>query len=366
MNTRLWALLLAAALCLSGCAQAAPAAATAETVPETTRPAAATEALPTTEPTVALPQPVSTLLTFVGDCTLGANPSNYYAGSGFIQTVGEDYGYPFRNVAEFFQNDDATLINLEGPLTDSGNPADKTHTFRGPTAYRQILTEGSVDIVTLANNHTLDYGQTGYDSTVKTLEEAAIPFVERDGTCLVTLDTGLKVGLYGMVYYHLDRQAMESAIADLQDQGADLIVVAPHWGVEGSYRPTQEQTDLAHAAIDAGADIVWGSHPHVLQPLEEYRDGLILYSMGNFCFGGNGAPEDLDTVLIQQEVVKTPDGRVSLGQRKVVPCSVGSLPGKNNYQPTPLDVDSEEYSRVLQKLEGTFPGPNLKIRKIGK
>ena len=88
--------------------------------------------------------------------------------------------------------------------------------------------------------------------------------------------------------------------------------MAPHWGVEGSYRPTQEQMDLAHAAIDAGADIVWGSHPHVLQPIEEYKDGLILYSMGNFCFGGNGAPEDLDTVLIQQEVVKTPDGRVSL------------------------------------------------------
>ena len=223
-----------------------------------------------------------------------------------------------------------------------------------------------MDIVTLANNHTLDYGQTGYDSTVKTLKEANVPFVERDGTCLVTLNTGLKVGLYGMVYYDLNRQAMEDSISDLQSQGADLIVVAPHWGVEGSYRPTQEQMDLAHAAIDAGADIVWGSHPHVLQPIEEYQDGLILYSMGNFCFGGNGAPEDLDTVLIQQEVVKTPDGRVSLGKRKVVPCSIGSAPGKNNYQPTPLDVDSEGYDRVLRKLEGTFSGPNLKIRKIGK
>lgn len=366
MNTRLWALLLAAALCLSGCAQATPEAPASEAISETFQPVAVTEAPATSESTVSLPQPVTTLLTFVGDCTLGANPSNYYAGSGFIQTIGENYDYPFRNVAVYFQNDNATLANLEGPLTDSGNPADKTHTFRGPTAYSQILTEGSVDIVTLANNHTLDYGQTGYDSTVKTLQEANVPFVERDGTCLVTLNTGLKVGLYGMVYYDLNRQAMEDSISDLQSQGADLIVVAPHWGVEGSYRPTQEQMDLAHAAIDAGADIVWGSHPHVLQPIEEYKDGLILYSMGNFCFGGNGAPEDLDTVLIQQEVVKTPDGRVSLGKRKVVPCSIGSAPGKNNYQPTPLDVDSEGYDRVLRKLEGTFSGPNLKIRKIGK
>ena len=109
-----------------------------------------------------------------------------------------------------------------------------------------------------------------------------------------------------------------------------------------------------------------GGHPHVLQGIETYKGKNIVYSLGNFCFGGNGAPEDLDTVLIQQEVVKTPDGRVSLGKRKVVPCSIGSAPGKNNYQPTPLDVDSEGYDRVLRKLEGTFSGPNLKIRKIGK
>ena len=205
MNTRLWALLLAAALCLSGCAQAAPEAPASEAISETFQPVAVTEAPAASESIVSLPQPVSTLLTFVGDCTLGANPSNYYAGSGFIQTIGENYDYPFRNVAVYFQNDNATLANLEGPLTDSGNPADKTHTFRGPTAYSQILTEGSVDIVTLANNHTLDYGQTGYDSTVKTLKEANVPFVERDGTCLVTLNTGLKVGLYGMVYYDLNR-----------------------------------------------------------------------------------------------------------------------------------------------------------------
>ena len=222
MNTRLWALLLAAALCLSGCAQAAPEAPASEVISETSQPTAVTEAPATSESTVSLPQPVTTLLTFVGDCTLGANPSNYYAGSGFIQTIGENYDYPFRNVAVYFQNDNATLANLEGPLTDSGNPADKTHTFRGPTAYSQILTEGSVDIVTLANNHTLDYGQTGYDSTVKTLKEANVPFVERDGTCLLTLNTGLKVGLYGMVYYDLNRQAMEDGISDLRSQGADL------------------------------------------------------------------------------------------------------------------------------------------------
>lgn len=372
MNKQMKALLAAgvAGMCLLGCGKSdsmpvttAPVQTAAAETAGQTSPATAPV---TTSPTPTLPQAQSYILTFVGDCTLGANPSNFYAGVGFVKTVGDDYDYPFRNVRSYFEGDDATFVNLEGPLTNVGNPADKTHTFRGPTAYSRILTGSSVDAVTLANNHSMDYGQIGYDSTVETLENADIPFVERDKTCLVTLDGGLKIGLYGMVYYDLDQQAMEAGIAALKEQGADVIIVAPHWGVEGSYQPNQVQIDLGHAAIDAGANIVWGSHPHVLQPMEEYRDGLILYSMGNFCFGGNGAPDDLDSALIQQEVVKTPDGRISLGRRRIVPCAIGSQPGKNNYQPTPMEVDSQSYRRVLEKLEGTFRGPNLKIHKIAK
>lgn len=321
---------------------------------------------PETEPQETAPQEERFLLSFVGDCTLGANPSNYYAGVGFIKTVGEDYDYPFRNVLSYFEADDATFANLEGALTDTGNPMDKTHTFRGPTSYSEILTRNSVDVVTLANNHSYDYGQTGYDSTKETLEEAGIPYVERDSSRLVTLDCGLTVGLYGMVYYAFDLEDMKAEISDLRQQGAELVIVAPHWGNEGNYRPTQQQTEVGHAAIDAGADIVWGSHPHVLQPIEEYHNGIIYYSMGNFCFGGNGKPDDLDSVLLQQEVIRTPDGSVSLGKVKIIPCSISSVPEINNFQPTPMAVGGEDYNRVLSKLGGTFAGPNLKIHKIAK
>ena len=169
-----------------------------------------------------------------------------------------------------------------------------------------------------------------------------------------------------MVYYKLDVEDMKAEIASLREQGAELVIVAPHWGVEGSYRPTQLQIDVGHAAIDAGADIVWGSHPHVLQPVEEYGDGIIYYSMGNFCFGGNSKPEDFDTVLLQQEVIRSPEGEISLGDLKIIPCSISSEKNVNNYQPTPMAADSEEYIRVLSKLDGSFEGPNLKIRKIGK
>lgn len=353
---KLYAFLLVLGILLAGCAED-----TAETPPttlEATRETTmATEAAtePTTHPTETEPVEERFLLTFVGDCTLGSNPTNAYAGYGFLKTVGEDYGYPFRNVSSYFENDEATFLNLEGPLTDEGNPVVKKHTFRGPTDYVNILTQNSVECVSIANNHTMDYGEIGYASTLRTLEEAGVPFAEQDSSVIVTTENGLTIGVYGAVYYKLDEVDMAEEIADLKAQGCDIIVYAPHWGVEGSYKPTQIQTDLGHAAIEAGAHIVWGSHPHVLQPVEEYNGGVIFYSMGNFSFGGNGYPKDYDTVLIQQEIIRDQAG-LRLGETILIPCNVSSVADRNNYQPTPYEPGSEEYGRVLSKLEGTFTG----------
>ncbi len=350
MVKRVLGLLLLAAV-LAGCG-ASPEAETVMAVQ--TQPAVPTEitepaALPTTVPA----EPERFTLTFVGDCTFGANPTNYHAGFGFIKTVGEDYGYPFRNVLDYVSTDEATFVNLEGPLCDGGNPAEKAHTFRGPTAFVDILTECSVEFVTLANNHAMDYGQRGYDSTLAVLESAGIPYVERDSTCILTTANGLRVGIYGAVYYRLDVEDMTRALEEL-DRQCDLVIYAPHWGSEKRYQLTQEQESVGHQAIDAGADIVWGSHPHVLQKAEEYGGGLILYSMGNFSFGGNGMPEDFDTAMVQVEVVRHPDGTVVLGERKIIPCCISSIPERNNYQPTPYAPESEGYERVLEKLAGTY------------
>lgn len=359
MKQKKTALLLVLALLLTGCS--APGAEVETTIPETA-------ALETTIPITEAPATVPTeppeerfLLTFVGDCTLGANPSNTYAGVGFVKTVGEDYRYPFRNVIQWFENDECTFLNLEGPLTDAGNPMQKKHAFRGPTAYINILTENSVEVVSIANNHTMDYGQTGYESTVATLEDAGIPFVERDSSCIVTTEHGLKIGMYGAVYYVLDEEEIVAGITALKEQNCDLIIFAPHWGVEGTYQPTVQQTQLGHAAIDAGADIVWGSHPHVLQPIEEYNGGVIYYSMGNFSFGGNGYPRDYDTALLQQEVIRAADGTVTLGELTILPANVSSVSDRNNYQPTPYEIGTDGYNRVLQKLDGSWTGANLPI-----
>ena len=351
-----WILLIMILLLLTGCAPAEEKTETMETVAIVTE-----AAVVATEETVAETQRQEErfLFTFVGDCTFGSNPVNYYAGYGFIKTVGEDYSYPFRNVLHFFAEDECTLINLEGPLCDGGNPMQKKHTFRGPTAYVNILTENSVEAVTIANNHTQDYGEKGYLSTVETLTYAGIPFAERDASVIFTTAHDLTVGIYGAVYYNLDRDAITAQIAALAEC-CDLVIFSPHWGTEGTYHPTKEQQEIGRAAIDAGADIVWGSHPHVLQPVESYNDGVIFYSLGNFSFGGNGYPQDLDTALVQQEIIRD-DGGIRLGETTLIPASVSSIPDRNNFQPTPYVPGSEEYDRVLSKLDGTFDGPNLKI-----
>ena len=339
-------LLSLACLLLASCAQSA--APDAEPAP--TRPRSTVETTLPSVPEETEGEPESFLLTFVGDCTFGASPANYYAEVGFIKTLGEDYGYPFRNVADYFSEDECSFINLEGPLTDEGYPMDKTHTFRGPASYIRILTENAVEFASLANNHALDYGNTGYDSTRTLLEKAEIPFVERDSSVVFTTENGLTIGVYGAVYYHMDMADMTAEIGALREHGCDLVIFAPHWGVEKTYTPTKEQTDAGYAAIDAGADIVWGSHPHALQPIEHYRDGVIFYSLGNFSFGGFTVPADFDTALLQQEVIRDADGTVSLGALTVVPCCISSIADRNNYQPTPYTAREEGYDRVLEKL----------------
>jgi poly-gamma-glutamate synthesis protein (capsule biosynthesis protein) len=332
---------------------------------ETTVPSTEVTEEPTTAPTETVapttePGPESFLLTFAGDCTLASDPGNYASPHGFIQTIGEDYGFPFRNVAHIFENDDFTIVNLESVMADEGYGANKLFVFKGPTAYTNIFTSSSVEAVTLANNHTLDYGQAGYDSTIQALEGANVAYVEKDKTKLYVTESGLIIGLYADSF-DLTKKDIEKNIADLKSQGAEVIICAFHWGTEGSYRATAAQQDMAKAAIDAGAHIIYGHHPHVLQKMETYNGGLICYSLGNFSFGGNHFPRDLDSAIVQQEIIRDPDGTIRMGETTIIPVKITSLDRQNNFQPTPYAEGTEEYDRTLSKLDGTFTGPDLNV-----
>ena len=336
-------ILLLSLLLLMGCSSAPEDATSVPTAPatETLLPTMEATLPATTAPVTEAPtEPPEQrfLLTFVGDCTLGCTPEGYYAPVCFIKTVNGDYKYPFQNVLSYFENDEFTMVNLEGTLTKDGVRQQKSFTFLGPPDYVNILTENSVEAVTLANNHSWDFGEFGYITTKRTLDDAGIPYVETNDTAIFTTKNGLKIGVYGTVYYKMDMDDMLEGI------------FAPHWGAEGYYYANEIQTEFAHAAIDAGADIVYGSHPHVLQPIETYGDGIICYSLGNFCFGGNSNPDDYDTVIFQQEVLRDAEGNVRLGETILTPSCLSSTQGRNNYQPTPYEPGSEDWMRVLSKL----------------
>lgn len=328
--------------------------------PETTVPE--TEP-PETEPQPTGPQPGTFLLSFAGDCTF-ADPWDYQYASDFTVVVGENYTYPLEAVQEYFAGDEYTVVNLEAPFTETGEPKDNLFVFRSHPKYVNILTEGSVEFVNLANNHTFDYGREGYSNTKATLEAAGIGYVEQKASTLVTTEHGFKLGFYADMS-PWDTETMSREIASLREQGADIVIVSFHWGYENSYRPTNMQTVMGHNAIKAGADIVFGHHPHVLQPVEQYEDGIIYYSLGNFSFGGNGWPKDYDTAVIQQEIIREADGSVHLGETHLIPCSVSGKNWVNDYQPTPASPDSKQYARILSKLDGTFEGEDMDINYFG-
>ena len=241
--------------------------------------------------------PVSLTLSVVGDCTLGTDETFDYDTS--LNAYYENYSadYFLQNVKDIFSADDLTIANFEGTLTDSDEREDKTFAFKAPASYASILTNGSVEAVNTANNHSHDYGDQSFDDTLAALDDAGIVHFGYDETAVMDVK-GIKVGLVGIyeLYDHLEReQQLKDNIAKVKADGAQLIVVIFHWGNETETVPDSNQTTLGRIAIDEGADLVCGHHPHVLQGIETYKGRNIVYSLGNFCFGGNSSPSDMDT-----------------------------------------------------------------------
>ena len=297
-------------------------------------------------------------LSFAGDCTLGGMYEYNGAESSFVSVVGDNYDYPFEYSLPYFGNDDFTMVNLEGVLSDSGSPADKMFRFIGPSRFAKILTAGDIEAVNLANNHTYDFGTEGYNNTMAALDSEGISYLGDEESILYTTDSGLKLGIYTSKFY-IDVGAMERDIAALKENGAEIIIVCFHGGDEGVYRPNYDQTYYLRAAIDAGANIVYGHHSHTLQPVEEYNGGVIYYSLGNFAFGGNGNPRDKDSAIIQQKIIRDSDGNIRLGETVLIPFSISSTDGTNDYRPKPYEKGSEGYERCIAKLKGTYEGADI-------
>ena len=222
-----------------------------------------------------------------------------------------------------------------------------------------------MEAANLANNHSHDYGEKSYTDTIQALEDAGITTFGYDRTAVMDIK-GIKVGLLG-TYELADHMGCEEEmiknIQSLQEQGAQIIIASFHWGIERENIPNEIQVDLAHSAIDHGADLVLGHHPHVLQGIETYKGKNIVYSLGNFCFGGNSGPNDMDAMIFQQTFTLEDGELTEDNVTNVIPVKISGswAQGVNDYQPTPVEGELgeaiiervEEYSQGLAEQYGT-------------
>lgn len=285
----------------------------------------------------------------VGDCTIGKDPKFGYAGT--FNEYYDQYGasYFFSKVQDLFKSDDLTIVNLESTFTESNQKEEKAFNFKAPQEYVNILKEGHIEAVNIANNHTFDYGDEGLSDTIKTLKEAKVNYFGNEDVYLFE-KAGIKIGLDGL-YTNYDPDHNEKVIKRIQklkDMGANTIIMSFHWGVENTYKFNKEQQEIAHLAIDNGADLVIGHHPHVLQGLEEYKNKFIVYSLGNFSFGGNRNPKDKDTMVFHLDLEYL-NGKLMDTKMKIYPASLSGVKNKNDYRP--ILVTGLEKTRILEKIK---------------
>lgn len=301
-------------------------------------------------------QDVSFTISFAGDCTLGNYAGQPYDGSFNQEYVnqGSDSTYFLRRVKDVFEKDDLTVVNLEGPITTATNYVTKQFPFSGKPEYTKILTSGSVEAVSVANNHSEDYYQQGLSDTKKYMQEAQIGLFGYDDYFVKDIK-GIKCGFLGYRSLSLSmnneegRARIKAAIQNLKEkEKCQLVFVYYHWGIERQYQANDDQRSLAHFTIDAGADAVIGSHPHVVQGTETYQGKPIVYSLGNFCFGGNRNPSDTDS-MIYQLTYQFSGTKQTDYQVNIIPCSLTSTRGRNDYQPKVLE--GSEGQRVLDKIK---------------
>jgi poly-gamma-glutamate synthesis protein (capsule biosynthesis protein) len=264
---------------------------------------------------------------------------------------GYDHAHFFNNVVSIFYLSDLSIVNLEGALTDVTYPhMDKQFVFRGPPHFARILYYGNIDAVSLANNHTRDFFQRGYDDTRAALTYAGVAYFG-NANRLIKEVNGINVGLFGHSIWHDghdNRNRITRDINYLQNNGAQLIIAYFHWGVEGDNHANRTQIFMGRYAVRAGADLVLGAHPHVIQGIEEYRGRFIEYSLADFCFGGNATPPDQDTFIFQQTFTFYRGVLQPYNEKNIIPARMSSVRYRNNFQPTP--AEGEDGERILARI----------------
>lgn len=299
------------------------------------------------------PIPVEITISFVGDCMLATDRGLEHEGSFNKLAKDSEPSYFFENFTELFKNDDWTVANLENVFTDNPEvtPRNKGYTpaywYKSTTANTAILKAGSVEIVSLANNHSEDYGRIGYEDTRNALEAADILWGDNDNILMLEKE-GFTIALYCTTFYYTgyDR-IITSKMADIE---ADYKIVYFHGGTERVHEPDPWKAAGARRMIDGGIDLVIGGHPHVLQPIEVYNGKTIVHSLGNFVFGGSKKEENR-TIVYRLHLTVT-EGEITESRDEVIPCYVYT----DLYKPG-IITDEAEIAAVNAFLAGESESP---------
>ena len=291
---------------------------------------------------------VSITISAVGDCTIGSDPNFSYPNSFHQVYDNNSPDYFFKGVSSLLQNDDITFANFESTFTNATEKEPKAFNFKAPEEYVEILKTGSIEVVSVANNHTYDFKEQGFNDTIETLENNSVSYCGADLYSIYEV-IGIKVGFFGYyANYNPDiYEEVRIGLDKLKEEQVDLIIVSYHWGIEKTYEQNTAQKELGRWTIDNGADLVIGHGPHVIQGIEKYNDKYIIYSLANFVFGGNKNPKDKDTFVFQQ-TFNFENKKIVNESINIVPTRVSSKTNINDYQPTILD--GEEKIRVLNKI----------------
>lgn len=289
-------------------------------------------------------------MTFAGDCTFGGETAIQSSRHSFRSIVEENgTAYPFANVQSLFANDDLTVVNLEGVLSASTeDKVKKKYNYIGDPSYADVLTDGSVECVNLANNHIMDYSERGYRDTVAALDSAGIAYVYEDTLCIFEKD-GVRIGLTASLW-QADEEKLREQIQLLYSLGCSAIVHTMHAGEEYERIHMDSQERIAKAAVNAGASLVVGHHPHVVQDIDVIDGVPIIYSLGNCCFGGNTNPKDYHALLLGASF-HFADGGLKELSWTLHPITQSTQRGRNDFQPTLLTGTEAEL--VIEEIQST-------------
>lgn len=310
------------------------------------------------------PENVSTdsdtlLLSFVGDCSIGDSIQYANHSSCYHATIDEKgHAWPFSTAIQYTKADDLTIANLEAVFTTRTRSTDKRYNLIAAPDHVQCFVEGSVEVVNTVNNHAMDFFIEGYRDSLATLDEAGIVHFgtvypgKKNGSDIYPMITvkGVHIGFVGFSYpQESDLNRIKSRIDELKEQGSDLIIVSLHWGRETHMTPQSWQYAFAKKVIDFGADLIWGHHPHVLQPFHFYNGKPIMYSTGNFTFG-TMSKVDPSTGIFQFTYQIKNDG-IQLSKMQVIPYQTQHGPEYRPLELTEPTQQQEVFSKLMFKKE---------------